>query len=228
MKLRSLPGGAGLRNPGGRSERRRIYLECQAADRGLWNDDIEAHVSGEAPTNARRAAAGLSGGFTLIEIMVAITIMAIIVATGIPAFVSALRKDSLRKAVSDTVEACSNARSQAIMRGVPMELVIRAEDGALRVQPVPGGNDEMFAPAEAQSEATSGATALFNSRLGDDVGIELIYVNFEDQMEFPEAHVRFFPNGTCDEFTMVIFSSKGQRKISLDLVTGLATVEALR
>ena len=37
--------------------------------------------------------------------------------------------------------------------------------------------------------------------LPDDIAVKLLYVNFEDQMEFPEARVQFFPNGTCDEFT---------------------------
>jgi hypothetical protein len=53
-------------------------------------------------------------------------------------------------------------------------------------------------------------------------------VNFKDQMENPETRVRFFANGTSDEFTVVIFSEEGERKISLDVITGLSDVEVLR
>jgi prepilin-type N-terminal cleavage/methylation domain-containing protein len=165
-------------------------------------------------------------GFTLIEIMIAVSIVAIILATGIPAFVSVLRKDNLRRAVSDAVEACSTARSQSILQGLPMQLVIRADDGALVVQPLGGDPDDVFGESKGDEGHSSGS--LFEGHLGDDVGIELLYVNFQDQMEFPETRVRFFPNGTCDEFTMILFSDKGQRKISLDVVTALADVEVLR
>jgi prepilin-type N-terminal cleavage/methylation domain-containing protein len=66
---------------------------------------------------------GCRRGFTLIEIMIVISIMMVVMTIGIPAFVRALDKQGLRKAVSDVVEGCSHARSQAILRGVPMEFV---------------------------------------------------------------------------------------------------------
>ena len=65
-------------------------------------------------------------GFTLLEIMVALAIAAVIMAVGIPTFVKATRKEGLRKAVSDLMEGCSEARTQAILKGVPVELVIQA------------------------------------------------------------------------------------------------------
>jgi hypothetical protein len=38
--------------------------------------------------------------------------------------------------------------------------------------------------------------------------------------------VRFFPNGTCDEMTLVLRSDKNEwRTISLEVTTGLASVE---
>ena len=57
----------------------------------------------------------------------------------------------------------------------------------------------------------------------------MLDVNLMDQMEAPEARVRFFPNGTCDEFTLVLRSEKGEmRKITLESTTGLWDVEVLR
>jgi hypothetical protein len=38
--------------------------------------------------------------------------------------------------------------------------------------------------------------------------------------------VRFYPNGTCDEFTIVIVSDRNEKRIiSLDIVTSLADVD---
>jgi prepilin-type N-terminal cleavage/methylation domain-containing protein len=172
-------------------------------------------------------------GFTLIEIMIVISIVAIIMATGIPAFVRAMHKDKLRKAVSDLVEGCSHARAQAILKGVPMELVIRAEDGHITVQPAQtASTDESFSSTESQADPSSvpaaSAPASFSAQIPDNVAFKLIDVNFQDQMEQPETRVRFFANGTSDEFTVVIFSEEGERKISLDVVTGLSDVEVLR
>jgi len=55
-----------------------------------------------------------------------------------------------------------------------------------------------------------------------------LYVNLKDQMEADEAHVRFYPNGTSDEFTIVLESKGEIRKISLECVTGLPAVQVIR
>src|SRR5438876_8247894 len=77
-----------------------------------------------------------SRGFTLVEIMIVISILAIVLATGVPSMLRSLQKEGLRKAQSDLVEACSHARAQAILSGLPMELVIRAEGGQISVEPL--------------------------------------------------------------------------------------------
>ncbi|MHC1766847.1 MAG: GspH/FimT family pseudopilin [Verrucomicrobiia bacterium] len=178
--------------------------------------------------------AGLSAwkrGFTLIELMIVIGIAAIIVAAGIPPFVNAMRKDGLRKAVSDVVEGCSHARAQAILNGVPMELVIRAGDGEIAVRQAEdrGGAeapDEGLFPSEPGPARSVPST--FRSHLPEDIAVTLLAVNFQDQMDALEARVRFFPNGTSDEFTILLASTSGEQQISLDIITGLAEVKVLR
>ena len=167
--------------------------------------------------------------FTLIELLIVIGIMSIVMAIGIPSFVRALRKESLRKAVSDMVEGCSYARAQAILKSTPMELVIRAEGGHISVEPLrqSEASSDVSEASEPRPAAASGSVQ-FSAQLPDDVAVKLLYVNFQDQMQAPEARVRFFPNGTCDEFTAILFSANGERKISVDVVTGLADVDVIR
>src|SRR5204863_7776173 len=74
-------------------------------------------------------------GFTLIEIMMVVGILGMVLAMGMPAFIQSIRKDPLRLAVKDIDDACSKAREAAILRGSPVELVIRAEGGRLNVVP---------------------------------------------------------------------------------------------
>lgn len=169
-------------------------------------------------------------GFTLIEIMIALSIAMIVMTIGIPSFVRALTKEGLRKAVSDVVEGCSHARSQAILRGIPTEFVIRAEDMSISVRTAARNDGGWFSSGPAGGGSSSGPSkpTRFSSRFPEDVAVKLLYVNLKDKMELPEATVRFYPNGTCDEFTMILFSGEGEKKISLDIVTALSDVEVIR
>lgn len=161
-------------------------------------------------------------GFTLIEIMLVVGILAIVMTMGLPAIYRSLKLDSFRQGASDVLEACSTARARAILQGSTMAVIIRAEDGQINVQPAGG-------VAAAEANAPSSSSSLFSARLGKEVGIAMLDVNLMDQMQASEARVRFFANGTCDEFTLVLQSDKGEmRKITLEATTGLADVEILR
>ena len=171
--------------------------------------------------------------FSLIEIMIVISIVAIVISAGVPMMFRAMQKNELIKAVSDIVEGCSHARARAILQGVPTEFVIRAEDGNLSIQTAAvrrrqafESQDSTLIPKEATEKPT--AALAFSSQLGEDVIVRFLDVNFKDHMELPEARVRFYPNGTSDEFAIVIETQDGQRKIALEVVTGLADVQVLR
>ena len=167
-------------------------------------------------------------GFTLIEIMIVVSTLAIVLATGVPSMLRSLEKEGLRKAQADLLEACSHARAQAILTGVPMELIIRAEGNQVAVEPLKaavGAKHEDRPESEARPKQPP---KNFSARLDEDIGIRLLYVNLKDHMESAEARVRFFPNGTSDEFTIMFFSAQGERTLSLDVVTGLANLEVIR
>jgi len=63
----------------------------------------------------------------------------------------------------------------------------------------------------------------------DRITLEMLDVNFIEYKDWEEARVRFYPNGTSDEMTIVLRSDQSEyRKISLECTTGLATVEVIR
>ncbi len=136
--------------------------------------------------------------------MIVIAITALVLAVGIPSIFRAAERDSLRSAVNGIVEACSMARAQAILSGQVQELVIRPLEGTVSA---PGMTEVVVIPK--------------------NVTIELLGVNFVELQTAEDARVRFFPNGTSDEFTIVLRSDKNEwRKISLEPVTALADVES--
>ena len=133
--------------------------------------------------------------FTLIEMMIVVAIIGLIAAMGVPSFLQALRKDGMRKAVSDVKEGLDNARARAIVSGQTTEVV--------------------FNPLQK----SIGSTAL-----PDGVDIAMLDINLLDYGATEEARVRFFPNGTCDELTLVLHSRDEWEKITLEFSTALASV----
>ena len=184
-----------------------------------------------------------SAAFTLVEILVVVAIIGIVMTISIPTLYRTLNPDSIDKAVRDMMEACSHARAYAILNSVAVDLVIRAEDGQISIQPAGSigrasdafedRSDELPAAAEAEEArpTPSGGSREglnFSAKLGENVTPEIMEVNFQDQLEFTETRVRFYPNGTSDEFKcLMVHVPSGQRRlITLEVVTGLAEVES--
>jgi prepilin-type N-terminal cleavage/methylation domain-containing protein len=171
-------------------------------------------------TRARR-------GFTIIEVMIVIAIAAMVMTAGIPMMWKMLAKEQLAKAVNDVIEGCKTARDRAILQNQPYEFVIRnktEKESELTIEAAkirdPSGL--AFPGSTATVKEPGSITGDFPRKLGDDVMIQLIDVNFVDHMGFPEARVRFYPNGTSDEFTVVLKKGTVQRQIHLDTITGTA------
>jgi prepilin-type N-terminal cleavage/methylation domain-containing protein len=161
------------------------------------------------------------GGFTLIELMIVLGIILILMGFGVPAFVRTMKKNDMQEAVDAVMEGLKLARATAIMQGTAAEFVLKG-DGTVSVERVSGPATGLGQFHGASGPAPSGYTA----QLPESVGPELLEVNFQDHMTADAARVRFFPNGTSDEFTMVLRSAEGERRlIRLEIVTGLAALE---
>ncbi len=168
--------------------------------------------------------------------MMVVGILGMVLAMGMPAFIQSIRKDPLRQAVSDMETACSKARAAAILRGSPVELVFRGASGQLNVVPARDNNDPaaqsatsveaLGQPAEPSSDKAASQSPVFSARLNENVAVTLLYVNLKDQMETEETRVHFYPNGTSDEFTIILQFGNEMRKISLEVVTALVNVES--
>ncbi len=133
--------------------------------------------------------------FTLIEIMIVVAIIGLIAAMGMPSILQSLRKEGMRKAMGDVTEVLNNARTRAILSGQTTEVV--------------------FHPLEKNIGSTT---------LPDSVDIAMLDINLLDYGASDEARVRFFPNGTCDELTLVLHSRDEWEKITLEFSTALASV----
>jgi len=141
--------------------------------------------------------------FTLIEIMIVVGIIGLIAAMGVPSMLLALQKEGMRKAVGDVVDICNDARSHAILTGQTATVT--------------------FHPADRKYESSGGKSAA----LPNGMDFAMLDINLLDNSQQDAAPVRFFPNGTSDELTLVIHSADNWSKITLEFSTGIATVSAV-
>jgi Tfp pilus assembly protein FimT len=197
--------------------------------------------SGPAGTNprssSRRPARGGRVAFTLLEVMIVIGMAALVMTISIPFVQRTIRRDAVYQAVHTVEEACRNARSLAIFNNATTELIIRPHEKDFSVRPgqaVRSIARPSIDPETGEERPVSvgfgkQAAKPFHGTLGEDVVIEMLDVNFVEHRDDEEARVRFHPNGTTDEFTIVLrIGATAWRKITLDIVTGLPTLEVIR
>ena len=171
------------------------------------------------PATTRRA-------FTLIEVMIVISIVAIVMTAGIPMMWKALAKDQLASAVNDVIEGCKAARERAILQDRPYDFVVRNKNETdtemlVEASKIRDPSGLAFAGGDTPIRDT-GLIGGFPRQLGADVIVELVAVNFIDHMGASEARARFYPNGMSDDFTIVFQHNGRQRTVTVDIITGTA------
>lgn len=175
--------------------------------------------------------------FTLLELMIVVGMAALVLTLSVPFVQRTLHQDATQAAVQTFMDGLQNARSIAILGNQDTDFVLQPAEGAVSVvvapadgsQAAPSRLVEAAAGPDGEPRPKAKLPPPFTGRLGDTVRLELLDVNFEEKRDAEEARVRFFPNGTSDEFTVVFRVGASQwRKISLDLITGTPVLEVLR
>jgi hypothetical protein len=162
--------------------------------------------------------------------MIVIGIMGVLVTMGVPIVVKAWKKAPMGNAISDIVKVSSEARRQAITYGREVDLMFYPLEGRFVVgsaaAPPPG------TPGPAPRVPPAGGSLAGSDTAGQfprEITIEMLDINkLRHDFRLDEtARVRFFPNGTCDELTLILLSDGGERReIMLEVTTGLAMVES--
>ena len=173
--------------------------------------------------------------FTLIEMLMVVGLIGIFFfAIGIPAFAYIRDSDKgpMRQSVLDFQTGLKNARAQAILNQAPMEFVIDRDAWGMSIQKARNrGTGGMPETPVAEQQTSSWGNVEFRASLPEesDVEMDLIQLNFINVTRDPQIRVRFYPNGTSDEFRMILRSSQGEiRTIMLEVITGLVSVENVR
>jgi prepilin-type N-terminal cleavage/methylation domain-containing protein len=156
--------------------------------------------------------------FTLMEIMMVAAIIGLVMAMGIPSILLTLHQGPMRKAVNDTLEICSHARAQAILNDTTTTVVFHPQTREVAL------NSNASATTNEVPQTAPSSQPLNSAQFDISIGIEMLDINLREYKDADEARVRFFPNGTSDEMTLVLHSGDQWRKISTELTTGITSV----
>ncbi|HUA37812.1 MAG TPA: GspH/FimT family pseudopilin [Candidatus Sulfopaludibacter sp.] len=179
------------------------------------------------------AGPGREQAFTLLEIMMVVAIIGLMMTMSVPAILRTMHQEPLRKAVNDVLNICSHARAQAILRGVTTTVVFHPQSGDISLADIattnsPDGSGPPDAPTGETTTTASPASALNSAHFDDSIIIDMLDVNLSEYKDASEVPVRFFPDGTSDEMTLIIHSGDQYQKITLEVTTGLASTEPIR
>ncbi len=205
------------------------------AGRGLQAGSGDGEMSCERGAGfcCRRAGRRRERAFTMLEIMMVVAIMGLMMAMSVPAILRTMHQEPLRKAVNDVLNICSHARAQAILHGVTTTVVFHPQSGDVMLASIaPTNSADGFAPPDAPTGETtttaSNGSALNSTHFDDSIAIDMLDINLSKCKEASQALVRFFPDGTSDEMTLIIHAGDQYRKITLEVTTGLASAATIQ
>lgn len=152
-----------------------------------------------APARPRR-------GFTLVELLVVLTILAIAFAAVRPSFTTALRRSAERTALRHAVALLKYARAEAVARACLVRVVCDPRDGALwaEAQLDPWGNRARFGPVSFLGRR--------QVRLPEPLAITELTVGGVPTPGRP-AEIYFYPDGRTDGARLVLERDDGRELV---------------
>jgi prepilin-type N-terminal cleavage/methylation domain-containing protein len=171
--------------------------------------------------------------FTLLEVMMVVAIIGLMMTMSVPAILRTMHQEPLRKAVNDVMNICSHARAQAILHGVTTCVVFHPRSKEVTLTAITSTNamDDFSSAGKTGGDRKTpayDASALNSAKFSDSVTIDMLDINLTEYKDANEAQVRFFPNGTSDEMTLILHSGGQYQQVSLEVMTGLASLKAIR
>jgi len=147
-----------------------------------------------------RSPAAKQHGFTLIEMLVVLTIAALIVSLSLPRLTGATETATLRTAAHEVAAGLRETRSLAMTRGRTEAFLINTVDGAFR----------------AGQTASPG-------RLPRGVRLALVTVT-PDRESASEGRIQFFADGSSTGGGVLLANGKAQGQVLVDWLTGRISV----
>lgn len=177
----------------------------------------------------------------MIELMIVLAIASVFLVVSIPMLGVVVTENPIRDTTKAILSAMEDARDMAILKGQPYEVVIRPMDLSITISPAarsgppgamgfqsndPYGYSGYGPPPVDPTAGIQLSQAPKSYAIHPEIYFEMLAVNYVESKDFPEARVRFYPNGTSDKFTTIFQRNSDEwRGIHLDMITGRARYE---
>lgn len=155
-------------------------------------------------------------GFTMIELMVVIAILSMLIAVCVVSWRAWDKRAPVIEALNHVEQYCALARSKAIYRQRPMDLVFLDSEIVLMsaAQAVEGVNEY-----DEVTHNVDPAQELQRAEISPDVILTITEPEPTESMD-EGLYIRFFPNGTSEPLMLTIEGGSYSYAVGLDPVTG--------
>jgi prepilin-type N-terminal cleavage/methylation domain-containing protein len=137
---------------------------------------------------ARRA------GFSLIELSIALFILAILMAVSLPRFIRSYNGAVLNEAGRAVITGCQFARLNAVLHQQKVAFYIDLDNRKISLT--------QFAGTNAPDSADSSTLVLKTIEISPRIGMASAQVGDQPAEQRGQVEATFYPNGTCDAFTV--------------------------
>ncbi len=159
------------------------------------------------------------GGFTLVELTIAIFIMATLLAIAAPSFVRSFNSAQLSAAGRSLATMCQLARLQAALQQRPAELHVSLDE-----------QDFWVSQRHATEDGDQREVVIRRLEVPDRVTMVSAQLPDEPARKDGEVTIRFYPNGTCDALTVMLQGRERGEAVAvmIDPVTARAEVQVIK
>jgi len=137
---------------------------------------------------ARRA------GFSLIELSIALFILAILLAVSLPSFIRSYNGAVLNATGRTVITTCQFAKLNAVLRQQKVAFYIDMDNRKISLRQFAGTN----APDSDESSILDLKTVEISPR----IGVASVQIGDQPAEQRGQVEATFYPNGTCDAFTI--------------------------
>jgi len=161
-----------------------------------------------------------TGGFTLVELLVVMIVMAVLSGAILPSVVNAVQRTGLRSASARVLDLLGFAHAAAIGRRMPVTVLIDTQQRACRVRARRPTLPWMTDAEQAGTELT-----LVALQLPEGISVSVLKDASGAVGELSDDAITFAPDGTAEDAVIELSDDDGNvRTIQLLAATGAATL----
>ena len=134
------------------------------------------------------------GAFTIIELMIVVSLLAILAAMAVPSFKPMMERENIAAQVNDLISALNLARSEAIRRGVKVTVCRTTDDTTTSTV---GSSNAYSLPNYTQCRLSTFAGGPYGNRLSNDWGTG--YMVFAETSIAPNATIGFMDGTSIND-----------------------------